>query len=169
MQRSEDIGNDRSMLSTLRGRRLLLGEDVEVSRQNVFRTVDEGPTVGIEDGRVLPKDLCVRVVGRTDDDRGADGFAVELKVDIILLPLEPDGIGGERPDLLAVDGDGDGDVPARVKVAIGVGNVDLGLECAGGRVERKARTDDLALAGSARERLEADERRVVLVDEVRGQ
>jgi hypothetical protein len=37
------------MLPTLRGRRLLLGKDVEISGQNVFRTVEEGPYVGIEE------------------------------------------------------------------------------------------------------------------------
>ena len=76
------------------------------------------------------------------------GLPIDLKVDVVLLPLEADGIGGKGPDLLAVDGDADGDVPARVNVAVGVGSVDLGLECAGGRVEREARTDDLALAAS---------------------
>src|SRR5271165_5547569 len=150
MQRSRDIGNNRLVLSTLRGRRLLRGEDVEVTRQNVLRTIEERPTIGIEVGRVLPQDLGVCVVGRTDDDLGADRFAVDLKVDVVLLPLKPNGIGGKGPDLLAVDGDADGDVPARVKVAVGVGNVDLGLERAGGRVERETRTDDLALAGNAR-------------------
>src|SRR5208283_762452 len=111
--------------------------------QNIFRAIEERPCVSIKAGRILPQDLGVCVVGRADDDRGANRFAIDLKVDEVLLPLESDGSGGKGPDLLAVDADGDGDVPTRVKVAVGVGNVDLGLECAGGRVERKARTDDL--------------------------
>ena len=112
----------------------------------------------------------MRVVGRADDDRRADRLAVDLEVDeVVLLPLEADGIGGEGPDLLAVDRDGDGDVPAGVEVAVGVGDVDLGLEGAGGRVEREARADDLAFAGGARDRLEADQGRVLVVDEERGQ
>src|SRR5947209_18290801 len=40
-------------------------------------------------------------------------------------------------------------------------DVDLGLEGPGGRVEREARADHLALAGGAGDRLEADEGQVV--------
>ena len=48
--------------------------------------------------------LGVRVVGWADDDRSADGLAVDLEVDEVVLPsLEADRIGGEGPDLLAVD------------------------------------------------------------------
>ena len=108
----------------------------------------------------------MRVVGGADDDRGADRLAVDLEVDeVVLTALEADGIRRDGPDLLAVDRDGDGDVPAGVEVAVGVGDVDLGLEGAGGRVEREAGADDLALAGRARDRLEADEGRVLIVDE----
>ena len=101
--------------------------------------------------------LGVRVVGWADDHRSADGLAVDLEVDEVVLPsLEADRIGGERPDLLAVDRDRDGDVPARVKMAVGVGDVDLGLEGTGRRVERKARADDLTLTRDSRDRLKAD-------------
>src|SRR5208337_2537605 len=106
MQRSGDIGNDRLVLSTLRGRRLPRGEDVEVTRQNIFRAIEERPCVSIKAGRILPQDLGVCVVGRADDDRGANRFAIDLKVDEVLLPLESDGSGGKGPDLLAVDADG---------------------------------------------------------------
>ena len=54
-------------------------------------------------------------------------------------------------------------------MAVGVGDVDLGLEGAGRRVEREARADDLALTGDSRDRLEADQGRVLVVDEERGQ
>ena len=95
------------------------------------------------------------------------GLPSTSKIDeVVLLPLEADGIRGKGPDLLAVDRDGDGDVPAGVEVAVGVGDVDLGLKGAGGRVEREARADDLAFAGGARDRLEADRGRILVMDEV---
>ena len=150
-----------STFPRLRGHGLPFGEDVEVAREDALGAVELRPVVGIGAGSVLLEDLGVRVVGRADDDRGADRLAVDLEVDVVVLPpLEADGVGGEGPDLLAVDRDGDGDVPAGVEVAVGVGDVDLGLEGAGGRVEREARADDLALAGGARDRLEADQGRV---------
>ena len=98
------------------------------------------------------------------------GLAINLEEDgVILLAHVEDGVGGDGPDLFAIDGDGDGDVPAGVEVAVGVGDVDLGLEGPGRRVEREARAHDLALAGGAGDCLEADDCGVALVDEEGGQ
>ena len=106
--------------------------------------------------------LGMSVVGGPIDDRGADGLAVDLEVnEVVLCALEADRVGGEGPDLLAVDHDLDRDIPARVQVAVGVGNVDLGLERSGRRIEREARANDLALARGSRDRLETDDGRVV--------
>src|SRR4029078_3807423 len=89
-----------SMLSTLRGPRLPFGKDFEIAYQDTLRAVEVGPCVRIGVGRRLLQDLGVCVVGRADDDRRTDRLAVDLEVDVIvLLSLEADGVGGERPDL----------------------------------------------------------------------
>ena len=129
-----------------------------------------GQSLVLAVGRVLPEDLGVRVVGRADEDLRPHGLAVDIQVHVVVLPsLVGDGIGRQGPDLLALDRDRDRDVPAGPEVAVAVGDVDLGLEGARGRVEREPRADHLPLAGGARDRLKADQRGVLLVDEVGGQ
>ena len=81
-------------------------EDLEVARHHALGAVELGPVVRTGGSRELLEHLGVRVVGRADDDRSADGLAVDLEVDdVVLLSFQCDGIRGKRPDLLALDRD----------------------------------------------------------------